>query len=51
MENQHYLTEIQNRHIIVQIYKSAEVVRFELTIGCPMTVFKTVALNHSATLP
>ena len=30
----------------------AETVRFELTEGYqPSTVFKTVALNHSATLP
>jgi hypothetical protein len=30
----------------------AEGVRFELTVGFrPTTVFKTVALNHSATLP
>ncbi len=29
----------------------AEAVRFELTDSCPSTVFKTVALNHSATLP
>ena len=30
----------------------AEAVRFELTEGYqPSTVFKTVALNHSATLP
>src|SRR5690606_20758392 len=29
----------------------AEGVRFELTDGCPSAVFKTAALNHSATLP
>ena len=30
----------------------AEAVRFELTVASlPSTVFKTVALNHSATLP
>jgi hypothetical protein len=30
----------------------AEAVRFELTVGYqPTTVFKTVALNRSATLP
>ena len=29
----------------------AEEVRFELTVSYPTTVFKTVALNHSATLP
>ncbi len=29
----------------------AEAVRFELTDGCPSLVFKTSALNHSATLP
>ena len=29
----------------------AEAVRFELTDGCPSPVFKTGALNHSATLP
>ena len=31
-------------------YQSAEVVRFELTVSFPTTVFKTAALNHSATL-
>jgi hypothetical protein len=29
----------------------AEAVRFELTNGCPLPVFKTGALNHSATPP
>ena len=29
----------------------AEAVRFELTDSCPSLVFKTSALNHSATLP
>jgi hypothetical protein len=29
----------------------AEAVRFELTKGCPLPVFKTGALNRSATLP
>ncbi len=29
----------------------AEEVRFELTIPCGTTVFKTVAFNHSATPP
>lgn len=29
----------------------AEGVRFELTVGCPTSVFKTGALNHSATPP
>ena len=29
----------------------AEAVRFELTNGCPLPVFKTGAFNHSATLP
>jgi hypothetical protein len=29
----------------------AEGVRFELTVGYPTTIFKTVALNHSATPP
>jgi hypothetical protein len=29
----------------------AEAVRFELTDGCPSPVFKTGALNRSATLP
>ncbi len=34
------------------ILRLAEAVRFELTEGYqPSTVFKTVALNHSATLP
>ena len=34
------------------ILRLAEAVRFELTEGYqPPTVFKTVALNHSATLP
>ena len=32
--------------------REAEEVRFELTVKInPTTVFKTVALNHSATLP
>lgn len=30
---------------------AAEAVRFELTNGCPLPVFKTGALDHSATLP
>ena len=30
---------------------SAEAVRFELTVPCDTTVFKTVDLNHSSTLP
>ena len=29
----------------------AEAVRFELTNGCPLPVFKTGAIDHSATLP
>jgi hypothetical protein len=29
----------------------AEAVRFELTNGCPLPVFKTGALSHSATPP
>ena len=29
----------------------AEAVRFELTDPCESTVFKTVAIDHSATLP
>ena len=29
----------------------AEAVRFELTKGCPLPVFKTGALNRSATPP
>ena len=29
----------------------AEAVRFELTVPCGTTVFKTVDLNHSSTLP
>ena len=29
----------------------AEEVRFELTVGCPTPVFKTGALDHSATPP
>lgn len=29
----------------------AEAVRFELTNGCPLPVFKTGALNRSATHP
>lgn len=29
----------------------AEAVRFELTNGCPLLVFKTSAIDHSATLP
>lgn len=30
---------------------AAEAVRFELTNGCPLPVFKTGAIDHSATLP
>ncbi len=29
----------------------AEELRFELRVSCPTTVFKTVALNHSAIPP
>ena len=29
----------------------AEEVRFELTVGCPTLVFKTSAIDHSATPP
>ena len=29
----------------------AEAVGFEPTVGCPTTVFKTVAFDHSATPP
>jgi hypothetical protein len=29
----------------------AEAVRFELTKGCPLPVFKTGAIDHSATPP
>ena len=29
----------------------AEAVGFEPTVSCPTAVFKTAALNHSATLP
>lgn len=29
----------------------AEAVRFELTNGCPLPVFKTGAIDHSATPP
>jgi len=32
-------------------YKLAETVRFELTDGFPSAVFKTAAINHSATSP
>ena len=32
-------------------YFLAEAVRFELTDPCESTVFKTVAIDHSATLP
>ncbi len=35
---------IEERHL-------AEAVRFELTDGCPSPVFKTGAIDHSATLP
>ena len=35
----------------LNIIDRAEGVRFELTIPCGMTVFKTVALNHSAIPP
>ena len=33
------------------IYIMAEAVRFELTNGFPLPVFKTGAIDHSATLP
>ena len=33
------------------LYILAEAVRFELTKGCPLPVFKTGAIDHSATLP
>ena len=33
------------------IKEMAEAVRFELTDPCESTVFKTVAIDHSATLP
>ncbi len=33
------------------IDKVAEAVRFELTNGFPLPVFKTGAIDHSATLP
>ncbi len=32
-------------------WEMAEAVRFELTKGCPLLVFKTSAIDHSATLP
>ena len=35
---------------VLQLYL-AEAVRFELTKGCPLPVFKTGALNRSATPP
>jgi hypothetical protein len=42
-------------HLSVYIYfckfKNEEAKRFELLMGLPMTVFKTVAFNRSATLP
>ena len=33
------------------MYLLAEAVRFELTNGCPLPVFKTGAIDHSATPP
>ena len=36
---------------VVYIDLLAEAVRFELTNGCPLPVFKTGAIDHSATLP
>ena len=33
------------------LFLLAEAVRFELTDGCPSPVFKTGAIDHSATLP
>ena len=33
------------------LFLLAEAVRFELTNGCPLPVFKTGAIDHSATLP
>ena len=35
----------------VSLTELAEAVRFELTDGCPSLVFKTSAIDHSATLP
>ncbi len=37
-------------HSNIRVYL-AEAVRFELTKGCPLPVFKTGAFNHSATPP
>ena len=33
------------------LFTLAERVRFELTVPCGTTVFKTVAIDHSATFP
>ena len=33
------------------LFLLAEAVRFELTNGCPLPVFKTGAIDHSATPP
>ena len=35
----------------IKYWSLAEAVRFELTDPCESTVFKTVAIDHSATLP
>jgi hypothetical protein len=37
--------------IVQGLFQLAEAVRFELTDGCPSPVFKTGAIDHSATLP
>src|SRR4030042_4006890 len=42
-----HLTRMNNPGLIIL----AGGVRFELTNGCPLPVFKTGAIDHSATLP
>ena len=45
----HFFQNTQNSRKC--LYLLAEAVRFELTNGCPLPVFKTGAIDHSATLP
>lgn len=54
MSSKHAVTKAQKKRTdLVRFFCSqmAEGVRFELTVGCPTSVFKTGALNHSATPP
>ena len=43
--------KIERTHMHAILKFLAEAVRFELTNGCPLPVFKTGAIDHSATPP